>query len=65
MCFTPFFMEIKIKEYYNQRNSVGADRENEAWPVKKKNIYIYIYDHFLTALNTFKTERGLHHCLTT
>ena len=27
----------------------------------KKNYY----DHFLTALNVFKTERELHHCLTT
>ena len=63
----------RLKCYYNQRNSVGTDRENvvpgnliiiwklnEAWPLKKN-----YYGHFLTALKAFKTKRELHHCLTT
>ena len=39
------------------------DRENvvnEAWPLKKDP-----YGHFLTALEAFKTQRELQHCLTT
>ena len=70
MCSTTFFMEIKRS--YNQRNSVGTDRENvipgnliviwklnETWPLKKNS-----YAHFLTALKVFKTQRELHHFLT-
>ena len=62
----------RLKCYYNQRNSVGTDRENivpgnliiilklnEAWPLKKNS-----YSDFRTALKAFKTQRKLHHCLT-
>ena len=70
MFCTPFSWRLKC--YYNQRNSVGTDRENvvpenliiiwqlnEAWPLKKNS-----YGHFLTALKAFKTQRELYHCLT-
>ena len=70
--FALYLSSWSLKCYYNQRNSVGTDRENvvpgnliiiwklnEAWPLKKNS-----YGHFLTALKALKTQREVHHCLT-